>query len=681
MLLCAANSKTPPHQVALGRQQQPQQQRCLATEPSTGDASFPAAVTASTLTRHKPHSAFGHSSTLPPNSTLSSLLASARGNHDSTDMQPQELRRQSSMSHLDKVAETKCKASMLAKGEAKLGSFQQRLKAMLSSPKDSAGKVNGKAAKLVNATTSTYQPGEDIGLSESHQRSALGGSDVLSSGVSALLESASSNRPLSTLNKYTVSVSTSNLSPHSFTVDSYDEEDSYHLRNVCNKLFSQKQYSSCLHSSSGQLISDNVVSTMQKSDQNSYRNITPEMNVDKINRKESIYSPYNRNALSNVASAQLALNMCNSSSTTLNTVPESAEFRDHSVVVSDLSPKSPPSNNGLTVRSQMPSGALSSPKMADAHQNEGSTLSLNVALEATDSVASHDHNYKSSSESGRGTMNSHLEERSPHHIDLNSPADLTSLDSDQSHQEGGNWKEANGICTHRSEQVNLNGYSTIQRYLDDRRSVVPKEADLTLCKEFNSKLSLNDDCDSWTSLSDEPSTKKGSSKSKGKPPIPNGRHQGELPKLKTDFSKPENCLSPNTKQAILSSKPLSPVIKPKMTLKVAQMTENESKPPNGMQQLYDKCIYSVPNKGKYRNMAQFGNVGPREAAFLKDTCDNGSLSSDPESNFPDDGCSEFTDFNHEHHDPLRKQLRGIEDMYSEVWTEDYPLNHFLTMTH
>lgn len=688
MLLCAANSKTPPHQAALRTEQ-----GCLAKERSEAALSE-----VSVLAGHKPHSKFGHSSTLPPNSTLGSLLASAKGNHQH-EMHQQELRRQSSLNHLDKVSQAKCKANMLSRGEAKLGSFQQRLKAMLSPPKE-ASKVSPKLnSKGEQVSSCSYRAGDDINLDEDPVTSAS--ANAVNTVHSAPLtghtgahpnlphhNTLPSSRPLSTLNKYTVSVSSTNLSPGSqsvvpFPVDSYDEQQSYHLRNVCNKLYSQKQYSS-MQSSSGQLLADNVISSVQKStlslfsDQNCYRNITPEMSVDKIGAKESIYS-YHRAVPGPVSStvgscSPADVSNCNSAISVEGTVADQflqsystvngTSDHQHVVVVSDLQGKSTSSSSGLTVRNQTPSERVYSPKLTET--NEGSTLSLNVA-EPSESVASQDHNYKSSSESGRGTMNSHLEEQSAHHIDLNSPADLTSLDSDQSNQEA-NWKETNGASVRRSDTapINMNSFSKIQRYLDEQsnRSSGPKEADLVICQEFKSKLSLHEESDSWTSMSDEPSAKKQSSKSKSKQPTSKVRHQTES-KLKTNFSKPENCLSINSKPTSQANKPVSPGQKPPITTlngggKMAE--SSEPKAPISASMLYDKCIYSVPNKGKYRQIAQYGNgtCGPKE-------CDNGSLSSDPESNFPDDGCSEFTDyFNHDHHDPLRKQLRGIEDMYSEV---------------
>ena len=592
-------------------------------------------------------------------------------------MHQQELRRQTSLDHLDKVTESKCNTN---KRENKfVGSFQQRLKAMLSSSKD-CSKVNTTKCHNVNSSSSTYRAGEEINPVDNQINSVSVNriNNFSNRNTSAL----PSSRPLSTLNKYTVSVSSSNLSPvgtqqatNTFTSDFYDEEESFNLRNVCNKLFSNKQYS-CLQSSpSNQLLSENVISSVHKSslslfgDQSCFRNITPEMSIDKIATKESIYSSCHLNHSSSALSSMpvcskanvrndVSLNGTDQFVQTYSEVNSNHDSNDHEhvVVVSDLQPKSTTSNNGLTVRSQTSSERVPSPKIIET--NQGSSLSLNVA-EPSESVTSQEHNYKSSSESGRGTMNSQLEERSAHHIDLNSPADLTSLDSDQSNQEA-NWKETNTSSARRSD-TNLNSFNKIQRYLDDQRSSASKEADLTICNEFKSKLSLHEASDSWTSLSDEPSSKKLSSKSKQKPVIGKNRHQVE-PRLKTNFSKPENCHSSNSKPTSLPTiMPLSPGLKLNINLNNSKMTENNENIKSQMNSmLYDKCIYSVPNKGKYRNVAPpYDNV----ACNNKD-CDNRSISSDPESNFPDDGCSEFT--NYFNHDPLRKQLRGIEDMYSEV---------------
>src|SRR5699024_3149159 len=79
--------------------------------------------------------------------------------------------------------------------------------------------------------------------------------------------------------------------------------------------------------------------------------------------------------------------------------------------------------------------------------------------------------------------------------------------------------------------------------------------------------------------------------------------------------------------------------------------------------LYDKCIYSVPNKGKYRNAPVYGNGDSKGVCDSPKDCDGGSISSD--THLPDDVCSEYTDYLN--HEPLRKQLKGIEGMYSEVW--------------
>ncbi len=193
----AANSKTPPHQqantVAAATATMQQSRHLTSSTTATTAASAISTATATvaggqlrrrcsspqlpttttaTITGRSTTFLSG-SSTLPPNSTLSSLLAKGAGSF-AANMSGQQshfehqsiqscsggkliktmqqalqrsttagaaeaaagapLRRQASMSHLEKVAETKSKASLLHKGEAKLGSFQ-RLKAMLSSPK------------------------------------------------------------------------------------------------------------------------------------------------------------------------------------------------------------------------------------------------------------------------------------------------------------------------------------------------------------------------------------------------------------------------------------------------------------------------------------------------------------------------------------------------------------------
>ena len=295
-----------------------------------------------------------------------------------------------------------------------------------------------------------------------------------------------------------------------------------------------------------------------------YRNLTNEMHIDKIGPKETIHQ----------------------------TVDQSTDhLAQHVVVVSELhqtSSNQHVSPNGLTVRSHSPS--------KDIVGNQGSSLSLNGPEEATESIASHDHNYKSSSESGRGTMNSHLDdERSP--IQNTTPSDLTSLDSDQSHPEPTDWKvetSANGATTAAAN------YHKIQRYLDDQRTatVSAKEAAAIvaatdLAKEFKAKMNVTngvdhhshngdrDDSDSWTSLSDHDppgmikknttkktstcanqpaqTTKSGTTtKSTGKQSgnnnnnnnNNNSKHRNQVQhlhqtELKTNFSKPENCMAVN----------------------------------------------------------------------------------------------------------------------------------------
>ena len=963
----AANSKTPPHQQtntaasasAAATASLQQSSRFLTTTTATAATttsdvagqrrrcSSPQLPTTTTATTGRSTTFFSGSSTLPPNSTLSSLLAKGAGSfaanlghsshfeHQSnqscsgdklmkTMQQHQQqqqlsttaeaaapLRRQASMSHLEKVAETKSKANLLHKGEAKLGSFQ-RLKAMLSSPKAEHKSLkalsNGTSSSSSSTTTttnsspanttSTYRPGEEIVLPpessvDRHQR--INGAGVVSGDVFGVRFSGGNaavlaNRPLSTLNKYTVSASSTNLSsssststthlnhshhhhnyhphhpqqqqqqqqatttfsPNSTAETSFDEagevQSSFHLRNVCNKLFSQKQYSALHSSSVGNLqlqlqqltaspdsAGGVLSSVVQKvtSDQSllAYRNITPdESGVEKVSQKEAIYTAYgNRPTAStstNITSSPSSHLLTSSASFQhqLNAVPESSmeyhhnhhthfnpnhqqyssvnshyhhqhhdnqrnhvlqqqqqspggQHNEHVVVVSELSPKAtPPSANGLTVRSQTPVGQQQQQQqqqtsskpivIAEHHRTvNGSTLSLNVAslgesAGGGDSVASHgDHE---SSESGRGTMNSHLEERvggggGGHnssaslngHPMMNSPADLTSLDSDQSgenhhnhghsHHHHHHQQEAvsagNGGVTRRPEPVlsksgrngSSSNYSTIQRYLDEQQrqqkaSSAKQEAE-ALCKDFqSSKLSLNDvtDDDSWTSISDsEPSTmkkrptnglllptkstKKGQilatmAAAKGTSRLfqqqQDSAKQQQQQQLKTNFSKPENCLSPGTKQISAKQILSSPAIKSKKSMLGSNKADVVDK----------SCIYSVPNKGKYlrggsaavnpnADKMNGGPVNTGNAYSAKSTADQldggGSLdddlaaSSDPESNFPDDGCSEFTDVyfqnghhgHHGHHgqqqqpgdhDPLRKQLRGIEDMYSEV---------------
>ncbi|XP_027197571.2 uncharacterized protein LOC113791920 isoform X1 [Dermatophagoides pteronyssinus] len=610
---------------------------------------------------------------------------------------------------------------------------------------------------------------------------------------------------LNTLNKYTISASVSNnlnnlsastsaklLRPSSNELETMMmrnsatatiESDHYDLRTVCNKLFANKQQYPCvqstninpngnIHSSSvaatsNKQSSDVLSSMMQKSSTDTcFRNITPEMNVDKVTRKESLYSFTNKTSPANMHLHLQHNNnhhhQNNGVSQPTNTITRSSnvdnnsneqEAVTNSVVVNDTDDNK--CSNGLIVRSSNNNSDRNFVKQIinnhhpqqqqqqPQHQHQGSTLSLNGVVEPTESVESHDHNYKSSSESGRGTMNSHTEDRN--NLDVNSPGDLTSLDSDQSnHQIDTEWNKLNDKINNSGAKSKQN-FNKLQRYLEPRSSSKDNELNGT---DFRTKLSMNDETDSWTSLSDDLGTmnKNPSTKTKTTLNSNTNRTSNTMPstmsknryhhqidsKLKTDFSKPENCLNSNLSKQTKASTTLNgeqqQQSKPMMKLppnphkfitepmKAARMNTTT----NNILPSYDKCIYSVPDKGKYRNHHQHHynaneilsatsnhnhhhhNLQQHQKLNEKhnhhqnhcsvvvqhgddddddDVEDCGATSIvSSETNFPGDGCSEYLDDNinidnrnaRHHNDPLRKQLKGIEDMYSELLTM---LNH------
>lgn len=651
------------------------------------------------LSSHRSLHNLGNSSTLPTNSTLSSLLAAASNKmndqtkrnlqYKNAQQQAQVLRRQTSLSQLDSVVNgcIKPNISTLNKSEPKFAVFQQRIKAILSPKSQQQQQPQPQSSQNISCNNNT---------------------NGVVSATKSSSELPAPERSLTTLNKYTISRSSQNLSTlaHSahcssnYPLDNIDEiDDTYNLRNVCNKLYgSTKQ-----HQPPYGIVTPRTPS---------FRNLTSENPNAKIVSKESLYSYHNQQHLRQNTTCLKRLDVGDTS------VKSQLEdnLTENVVVVSDLSDSSPSHASGLTVRTNQTSeqsvstrnidnsnhiSAQSSstlrhnPQQQQQHQ-QGSNLSLN-ALEPTESsITSQDHNYKSSSESGRGTMNSQVGDHN--NIDLNSPADLTSLDSDQSHRMEQQWKEQQARrCSEQNMKTNYN--PQIQRYLDNQRCS-SKDNELAICKDFQTALTIKDDDDSesWISVSDDQTTgnKKQqftTTKLTGKlksskqtlPKTMTARANRVDTKLKTNFSKPENCVAQNTK-LIPANSPQSKPSKIQATKSntngVGGGTNNntgvdvngpstmDNKITNGVS--HDKCIYSVPNKGKYREMTNGNSAATAAALFVNssqfDKCnnDNDSITSDPESNFPDDGCSEITDFYNNHRDPLQKQLQGIEEMYSEV---------------
>ena len=607
---------------------------------------------------------------------------------------------------------------------------------------------------------------------------------------------------LNTLNKYTISASISNnlnnlsssstsatlLRPSSElesmvmmnSAAATTESDHYDLRTVCNKLFANKQQYPCvqsnnninpngnIHSSSLLAVaatsnspssSEVLSSMMQKSSIDTcFRNITPEMNVDKVTRKESLYSFSNNSSSTMMTNMHLhphdhQNNGVQHSPTQLNVDNDlnGHEAVARCVVVNDTDDNKCP--NGLMVRPSNNNGngdfakqIMNNHHSQQQQHRQGSTLSLNGGVEPTESVESHDHNYKSSSESGRGTMNSQAEDRN--NLDVNSPADLTSLDSDQSnHHIDSDWNKSNNknnVRRENSTTKSKQNFNKLQRYLEPRSSGKDSELNGT---DFRTKLPMNDETDSWTSLSDDLGSMNMNSSVKTKTTLTSTmnkvgvsmpstmskhryHHQTDI-KLKTDFSKPENCLNSNLGKQTKASATISGEQQQQQLKPVTKLPPNPHKfitepikatkmntTTNNTLPSYDKCIYSVPDKGKYRNYHQHHynaneissatsnhghhhhpHHGHQQHQKLNekhnhhqnhcsvvqhgdddnndddvDDCGVTSIISS-ETNFPDEGCSEYmndhinNDSNHTRshlNDPLRKQLKGIEDMYSEV---------------
>jgi hypothetical protein len=384
-----------------------------------------------------------------------------------------------------------------------------------------------------------------------------------------------------------------------------------------------------------------------------------------------------------------------------NCVQTSTPNDQHVVVVSCLESDTT-RDNTLTVRSEKPSIEL----MAECNDIPSSTyhgidinpstIKMSELHESVDSTGSHDNNYKSSSESGRGTMRSNLDSApkndSPDGI---SPLDLTSLDSDQStpgltHLTTSVWVKQNSNQDSRLDVVSSNDtieqmQRELQRILEDG-SVQSSEVEVDeLSKSFETRLSVVNESDSWTSNTPPQTPKTGTlskfsdSKIENKSKInSNGMSASKHNSISL---KNTSCkmISPSKPKCITIEKEVIPINKQNISNEknkypIQRSSKYQNSTNTSSKRSNDRSFY---NKGKQR--LPHPQLKNKERFINLVDCDMVSTTTARDSNY-DDLSSEYT-ANTSFCDrddvfSIRKQLQGLENMYSEVNTiHFYSKNH------
>jgi hypothetical protein len=478
-----------------------------------------------------------------------------------------------------------------------------------------------------------------------------------------------------------------------------DENDSFHLRDVCSKWFGQK------HS---QTFSTNMASAVNKS------SIISESPKLSHNMKSTLYDKV-------VAKDSICQNICTNDDSQVSCTPtlrqqnlsaphyidvrlpssencvQTSTLNDQHVVVVSCLESDTTRDNTLTVRSEKPSIEL----MAESNDIQSSTyhsLDMNPSTivkmselhESVDSTGSHDNNYKSSSESGRGTMRSNLDSApkndSPDGI---SPLDLTSLDSDQSTPglTTSVWVKQNSNQDSRLDVVSSNDtieqmQRELQRILEDG-SVQSSEVEVDeLSKSFETRLSVVNESDSWTSNTPPQTPKTGTlskfsdSKIENKSSKINSNGMSAS-KHNSISLKNTSCkmISPSKPKCITTEKEVIPINKQNISNeKNKYAIQRSSKYQNSTnisskRTINDRSFYNLQNKGKLR--LPHPQLKNKERFINLVDCDMVSTTTARDSNY-DDLSSEYT-ANTSFCDrddvfSIRKQLQGLENMYSEVKT-------------
>ena len=584
------------------------------------------------------------------------------------------LRRQKSLGQLEGTHNPVMSRSQNCRNsEGAFGAFQQRIRSMLLPSKDSTKFKNNQNVAIASSSESQSssntcpQPIADIQRNDNSEEVA---------------------------NNYSFESSISQITEMDNSVEV--EDDSFHIRDVCSKWFGQKQ-SPLNHSFSSQMVSavnkSSLLSDSPKLSHNMKSTLLEKvMTKDSICQNAYINNTYNENCLTNGWTHQ-PIDSVNRQQNSTDCHSNYMPTEGHVVVVSGLDCDKN-RNTSLTVRSEVWSDSNlgangmthinSSPLPTSAYlsltTNTGHKTSQNE--ERVESVSSPDHNYKSSSDSGRGTIRSRNIENSIKNNDSNqiSPLDLTSLDSDQS---------LHGIPTDVCNEQNKSNESDIkivsnnetiekmqrelQRILEDNHSVQSIEVEVeNLSRNFQTRLSVVNESDSWTSNSAAQTPQPQQKATSVKCCEPNVDQKYSTNGLNGTTNTTKAFISKNSKQKCISSeKPIDLYNKPKI---ICEKTKYQTQRNAKTSQMSNTCPKRRSNE---RSLYASNKVKQRSHLKSKDRfiqsidCDILSTTTARDSNY-DDLSSEYTantslcGTNNDDSYALRKQLQGLETMYSEV---------------
>ncbi|XP_054169107.1 dentin sialophosphoprotein-like [Oppia nitens] len=606
------------------------------------------------------------------------------------------LRRQISLSHLEGQTSTagNSKPHNSRSAEGGLGGLHQRIRAMLLPAKDSS-------------KTKTNQRNTNQSFSQSDTNETL-----------SVNQNTDTTEPManSTYSSQTVVYPNVSSQVDNSLMDNYntfdDENDSFHIRDVCSKWFSQTKCPI------NQTLTSQMASAMTKP---SLLDTSPKLShnmksdlFDKVIHKDTIChnsytSTTNTNNQSFNGSDPTQLSTCSPSSSsshfssrvlddkqqTNNECDITGAVSDrHVVVVSDLECDIN-RNTLLTVRSDVPAEdvlnvntAITTSAYQDI-QNNGYLVQISDQR-ITDSMTSPDHNYKSSSDSGRGTVRSrHTDNANKNDSPCGtSPLDLTSLDSDQSVSavKANAWVEDSLNQTQSTDSMTSNEkiekmQKELQRILEDNHSVQSIEVDVDdLSRGFKTRLSIVNESDSWTSntpsqVSHQPQkgttskyadyyeAKADCSKS-GNAMKNTGCKTYETNKNKQKCSVIDKQITNSNKPNLMNDKNKYPAQRSSSITKTMQMPNTSAK-----RRSNDRSHYGLANRGAKHRFNHSIDKNKDRFRNLVD-CDILSTTTARDSTYADDLSSEYTANTslYEQQDvySIRKQLQGLENMYSEI---------------
>ena len=400
------------------------------------------------------------------------------------------------------------------------GAFQQKIRAMLLSSKDST-KTKTNSINVNHISTEN----QDQNLRNTCFESTSNSVNADNIESTPLPQSLSNN-----------CLPNTSTNSQSFETDnSIDEEnDSFYIRDVCSKWFGQKQ-NAINQSFSSQMVSAvNKTSFLTNSSKLSH-NMKSSLS-EKVVTKDSIcQNTYINGNYDNNSVNGLSSNPIQSVDRQLScgdiTAPNYVPLEGHVVVVSGLECDINRSNS-LTVRSEVSSNQMSPsvyvPTQIQTHIQSYTEVQTHSPVETDvrppplevhnvseiraniETVSSPEHNYKSSSDSGRGTIRRSAAQNTfkTNSSDGISPLDLTSLDSDQSTHNGvsnDSWLTHNTPIDSPTDKITNNEtiekmQRELQRILSDNHSTQSIEADVQdLSRNFQTRLSVVNESDSWTS--------------------------------------------------------------------------------------------------------------------------------------------------------------------------------------